>query len=183
MPSHMIFVAVRARCRGVLAVVAAAGIAATSTGCATLAPSVPAGYTGPKVVIADSGVKHDRSRGSVFAVSTINGQRTYNSVMHTRNRRDSATLKLEIIARSVPVAPMRLGILGISENAAPIGAIVDELSGKFRRVEGEVDFNPVEGRSYRVTGNLAPALSCVWVEEASTQEIVTEKVCVEEADD
>lgn len=149
------------------------------SGCATFAPSVPKGYSGPTVVINDSGQQDDGSRGTFFAVTAIDGKTVANSLAATRQSSygQGFALSAYFVSRLVPVRPMRLRIVGTHQTAAPIHEMAARLAGTFQRVQGEVEFSPVEDGVYRVTGTLDPKQSCVWVEEERSQAVVTERVC------
>jgi hypothetical protein len=45
------------------------------------------------------------------------------------------------------------------------------------QVDHPVDFKPVQGKAYEVTGELTKESTCVWVADVETKQPVTEKVC------
>ncbi len=76
-----------------------------------------------------------------------------------------------------PVRPMRLKLVGTHQTGAPIHEMASKMAGTFFSVDGYVEFKPVEGTTYQVTGELKKERSCVWIVDAATKNAVTEKVC------
>ena len=68
-------------------------------------------------------------------------------------------------------------LIGTHQTAAPIHEIASRMAGTFFSVEGVVDFNPVEGRGYEITGDLKKDKSCVWIADVESKQPVTEQVC------
>lgn len=148
-------------------------------GCATVSPSVPETYRGPVVTLSDTGYADGSGKGVFFAVLAIDGRDIQNSLRETRvaSQGQGFALSSRYTSRSVPVAAVKLSLVGTHQTAAPVHEIAARLAGTFFRVEGSVDFKPVEGRSYIVTGELKKERSCVWVADADSRQTVTEKVC------
>lgn len=156
-------------------------------GCATVTPAVPDDYKGPVVSLSDSVLRETTSKGIIFALSAIDGNSVHNARFETeratRARRPTLTgrperiLVMRDVSRDVPVKPMKVTLVGTHVTEAPIQAIASNMAGTFFSVEGVVDFKPVEGKKYLVTGALAKEQSCVWIADAETKQPVTAKIC------
>jgi len=165
------------------------------TGCSTLSTPVPPNYTGPLVQLADTGylesshrgaflnavTGHQESsgRGVFFAAVEINGQAINNAYRETRLASQGRGFGLRPVytRRDVPVLPMQVALSGGHESAAPIEAILFAAAGDHLSVNGVVTFNPSEGRSYFVTGELKKERSCIWIADTTSKQPVTEKIC------
>jgi hypothetical protein len=73
--------------------------------------------------------------------------------------------------------PTKVKLVGTHQTAAPIHEMASRMAGSFFSVEGVVDFKPVEGRKYIVTGELKKDRSCVWIQEDGVSQPTTEKAC------
>lgn len=153
----------------VCALLAALGL----PGCATVHDPIPAGYAGPLVWLADTGAFETRTRARLFAAVAINGQPINNAVREVRQG-GAYSLSSSLTVRSLPVAPMRVTLLGTHHGSMPILEVGGRLTGQYLEVEGEVDFRPVEGKRYEVTGKLDEQQSCVWIIEAEDRFAVPE---------
>jgi hypothetical protein len=154
-------------------------IAIAVTGCATVTNPVPEGYSGPVVSLADSGVSESGSRGRIFAVTEIDSASIENSLRQTRiaSHGQGFSLSLRQTTRVVPVRPAKLTLVGTHVTAAPIHEMAARIAGTFFSIDGTVDFKPVQGKAYEVTGELTKESTCVWVADVETKQPVTEKVC------
>lgn len=149
------------------------------SGCVSFSSSIPEGYQGPVVQLADTGYRESNSKGIFYAVMTIDGKDIDNSIRETRaasNGRGSY-LVARYTTRPVPVMPMKIKLIGTHQTAAPIHELVSRAAGTFYEVEGVVDFQPVEGRSYIVTGELKKNASCVWIADSQTRQLASQKLC------
>ena len=68
--------------------------------------------------------------------------------------------------------PARFTVSGATIYSSPILAMVNPTC----TVEGEVEFTPVEGHTYAVTGRLDRDGCGVWIQEASTGQVVGTRV-------
>lgn len=155
------------------------GLAVFLTGCATVAPSVPDGYKGPVVRLEDTGYPDGGGKAVFFAAMSIDGIDINNSMRQTRmaSSGQGFHLSARYIVRDVPVRPMKVKLIGTHQTAAPIHEMAARMAGTFFSVEGTVDFKPVEGKYYSVSGELTKEKSCVWIEDAHSKELSSEKVC------
>ncbi len=148
-------------------------------GCATIPPPVPDGYAGPTAVLSDSGLPDSRSRATLFSALALDGQPLADSLTATRkasfNQGFAITVRLS--SRKIKAVPAKVRIIGTHQTGAPIHELAARAAGTFFSVEGTVDFKPVEGRYYTVTGKLSKEQSCVWIVDDEKFEQVTEKVC------
>jgi hypothetical protein len=71
---------------------------------------------------------------------------------------------------------MKVRIKSSHTTGAPIHAIFSQVAGSFYSVEGVVDFSPAPGGRYAVKGELRKEGSSVWIEDANTDQRVTEKI-------
>ena len=71
---------------------------------------------------------------------------------------------------------MKLKLRGTHITGAPIHARFSQAAGTFFSVEGTVEFTPSPGGYYEVKGELKKEGSSVWIEDARTDERVTEKI-------
>lgn len=153
----------------VCALLAALGL----SGCTTVRDPIPEGHTGPLVWLADTGAFETRTRARLFAAVAINCQPINNAVREVRQG-GAHSLSSILTVRGLPVAPMRVKLLGTHHGSMPILEIGGRLTGQYLEVEGEVDFQPIEGKRYEVTGKLDEKQSCVWIIEAEDRYTVPE---------
>jgi hypothetical protein len=148
-------------------------------GCATVAPSIPDSYTGPRATLQDTGTSEDGSKARVFAALELDGQAVQNSLRETRmaSQGRGFSLSPRYTTREIPARPVKLKLIGTHVTAAPIHEIASRTAGTFFSVEGDVTFTPEAGRTYFVTGELAKDRSCVWIEDRSTNSPVVQKIC------
>lgn len=146
-------------------------------GCSTYQP-VPEGYKGATATISDSGRAEDASKAQLFALTEIEGNRIMNSFWASSNASYGKGFALTVVIseRQVPSRPMKVALRGSHTTAAPIHAIASKMAGSFHSVEGVVDFTPKPNGRYVVKGDLKKDMSSVWIEDAETGQIVTEKI-------
>jgi hypothetical protein len=149
------------------------------TGCATFSPSIPDTYKGPVASVADTGRQEDGTKGQFFVLTEIDGRSIENSLHETRSASSGQGFALtsRFTTRSVPATALKVKLIGTHLAAAPIQAMVGRAAGTFFSVDGVVDFKPVEGKKYVVTGELKKERSCVWIQEDGAAQPATEKVC------
>lgn len=153
-------------------------LAALLAGCATLHEPVPQGYTGPTAFLADSGFSEDGTKAQFFALLEVDGQSVDNTIFASRRAsyNQGFALTTAYIQRPVPAQKMQVKLIGTHQTAAPIHELVSRAAGTFFSVEGVVEFIPEPGNSYVVAGELKKEGSSVWIEEASTKRVVTNKI-------
>jgi hypothetical protein len=146
-------------------------------GCATHKP-VPKDYSGPIATIADSGLSEGSTKAQFFVLSEIDGNKIPTSVGASAgaNSGQGFALKTNFVTRDVPAKPMKVKLLATHSTGAPIHAMFSQAIGTFFAVEGIVEFNPQPNGKYIVKGELKKEGSSVWIEDASTNQPVTEKV-------
>lgn len=154
--------------------VAATFLMASLGGCATLAPSVPEGYTGPVAVIKDSVKPLSQSKADFFYISEINDQRVEDSRARTLriNQGRGFSMSPSVIERNVPAQKATFTIVGRTEYAAPILALTNTVY----QVTGKVTFSPETYRHYVVRGELGQNYSAVWLEDEATGKLIGEKI-------
>jgi hypothetical protein len=156
-----------------------AAFAFALTGCATVSEPVPPDYTGPVVSLSDTGAPEGGSKAQFFALLEVDGSDVMNSLRETRMASQGQGFSLTSVytTRNVPVRPMKAKLIGTHQTAAPIHEVASRMAGTFFSVDGIVDFKPVEGKRYEVTGELKKERSCVWIADAETKAEATERVC------
>ena len=154
-------------------------LALSLSGCATVAPSIPANYTGPRATLQDSGAAESDSKGRVFAALEIDGERVNNSLRETRlaSQGRGFSLSFRLTDREVLAKKLKVKLIGTHIVAAPIHEIASRAAGTFFSIEGEVELIAEAGEAYIVTGNLSKEKSCVWVMRRSGSSPATDKVC------
>lgn len=154
-------------------------IATLAAGCATVSDPVPADYKGPVVAVADTGAPDGGGKGRFFALLEVDGKPVANALGETRSASygQGFALSARYTTRNLPARPMKVKLTGTHQTAAPIHAMAARMAGTYFSVEGTVDFNPAEGKSYQVVGELAKERSCVWIAEKDSSQPATEKVC------
>lgn len=147
------------------------------SGCASYKP-IPENYTGPIATVTDSGETEDRNKKLIFSLIEIDGHSIENSFFESRraSANQGLTLNLRVTERDVPAHSMKVKLKASHATGAPIHEIASRAMGTFFDVEGVVDFSPVPGGHYLVTGILAKNGSSVWIEDSITHQVVTEKI-------
>jgi hypothetical protein len=154
-------------------------IATLLPACATVSSPVPEGYKGAVVQLSDTGYQESGGKGAFFAALAVDEKDIDNAIRRSRlaSQNHGFALTMRYKTRDLPVSPMKVRITGTHQTAAPIHELAARATGSFCSVEGVVDFKPVEGRSYVVTGELKKSASCAWIADEQSLAPVTEKVC------
>jgi hypothetical protein len=145
------------------------------TSCASLAPALPEGYTGPTAVLKDSAKLYTASKADMFYALMINGDKVDNTLFATRaaNAGRGRYMTVKKFERKVAAGvPLKLNLNARTHYAAPIMALTSTVYA----VEGDVSFTPEAGKTYVVRGQLGETYSAVWVEEETTKEVVGQKI-------
>lgn len=147
-------------------------------GCAATYKPVPDGYTGPIAAIKDTAEDESSSKARLFYVESIDGNEIENASVATRRNSTNTGFRVftRIVIRDIPIRPMKLKIVGTHVTGAPIHEIAARVAGTFFSVEGVLDFTPKEGVLYGVRGELKKDASRIWIENATTNEIVSEVI-------
>ena len=145
--------------------------------CAAYRP-VPEGYIGPVAIVGDTGNQEDGTRARIFAMVEVDGQRIENSFGATASANQGRGFSLTTvhIARRVPIRQMKVRLRGSHVTGAPIHAMFSQMAGTFHSVEGETEFLPEAGERYIVRGELNKEGSSIWIENAATNQAVTDIV-------
>jgi len=144
------------------------------TGCESLKPALPEGYTGPTAMLKDSAKVISGSKVDFYIVERINGNRVKNSQIQTEKENSGRGLSMTpvIMQRPVAAAPLQLEIAARTGYAAPIQTLL----GPIYEVKGRVEMTPEAGKTYVVRGELGETYSSVWIEEESTGALVGKKI-------
>jgi len=148
------------------------------TSCASSYKPVPDDYTGPTATISDSGIVESQSKAQLFAVTAIDGNPIANSFGATAHASAGQGLRIikSLVERQVPAHAMKITLEASHTTGAPIHALFSQAAGTFFSVKGTLDFTPKPGGKYVVKGELKKDGSSVWLEDAETHQLVTEKV-------
>lgn len=155
-------------------IVLTVALLAPLSGCATFAPSVPEGYSGPVAIIKDSVKSHSRSKADFFYLSEINGQPIENSRVRTLQRNQGRGFNMSpfVVERNVPAQQATFTLVGRTEYAAPILALTNTVY----QVSGKITFTPEKYRNYVVRGELGESYSAVWLEDESDGKTIGERI-------
>ncbi len=128
--------------------------------------------------IEDSGFAEDGALAQLFVVAAVDGKGVPNSLRETAAASRSTWFNQNAVftGREIPVKPTKLTLRGRYRTRAPIHEIASRADGTFFSVEGDVQFTPVVEGRYVVKGELRKEGSSVWLEDAATGKVVTEKV-------
>ncbi|MES2632276.1 MAG: hypothetical protein V4669_04850 [Pseudomonadota bacterium] len=153
---------------------AAAVLSVSLTGCATFAPSVPEGYSGPVAIIKDSVKTLSQSKADFFYISEIDGKRMEDSRVRTlrMNQGRGFNMSPSAIERNVPAQKATFTLVGRTEYAAPILALTNTVY----QVTGKITVSPETYRSYVVRGELGENYSAVWLEDETSGKVIGEKI-------
>ncbi|AOF81962.1 putative lipoprotein [Methyloversatilis sp. RAC08] len=128
--------------------------------------------------VIDSGEIEDASKGRLFYLASVDGNRVSNTAAGESRRASSGQgfrLSPQFPSRLVPVKPLKVVVVGTHATGAPIHEIASRMSGNFRSVEAELDFTPEADKVYIVKGNLEKDSSAVWIEDAMSGQPVTKR--------
>lgn len=128
--------------------------------------------------ITDSWIFESSKKAQLFMVTEVDGQSIQNSDTESSSlsKGAGARLYIAITARDVPAKPLKLKLVATHITGAPIHEIFSQAAGTFYSVKGVVDFTPAAGGKYVVKGILKKEGSSVWLEDAVTGQVVTEKI-------
>ncbi|BBE52108.1 hypothetical protein OYT1_ch2596 [Ferriphaselus amnicola] len=138
-------------------------------GCASLPPSLPAGYIGETATIQDTDHRIDTGKADIFYLSKIDGTLIQNCRSETRRASNGQgdNLSTVLLKSSVPIGSHKFTIVGRTEYAMPIRA----LAGDVYQVTGDIEFSPKPNGKYVIRGSLSETESSVWIENLETSEI------------
>jgi hypothetical protein len=145
--------------------------------CATYVP-VPSGYSGPTAQMLDTGFQETGGKGQLFYVEAVDGNTIENARITTARASHGRgfNLSISMTGRHVKAQPTRFRVVGTHVTAAPIHEIASRTAGTFFRVEGDIDFTPIAGKTYAVAGTLTKKEASVWIEDWETKQPVTKKI-------
>lgn len=132
---------------------------------ACAAKPIPDGYSGPVARVNDTSTPRSGTSIDFFYLAEVNGRRIPDSVTNTRqaNYGRGFSMTPRVIDREIPAEPSTVRIVGRTEHAAPILALMN----KVYQVSGEMQFTPEPNQYYLVKGVLGDDYSAVWIENAS----------------
>ncbi len=120
----------------------------------------------PHAKIATSHIDAGADRVDTFRVTTVDGRQ-----VGTYSDEPAKTIGQDTSVEIAAGRPVRVGIEGLARYRNP----VKTLFWSALRVEGGVDFVAPAGAQYVVRGDIGPAGSAVWIEDAQTHEVVVRK--------
>lgn len=128
--------------------------------------------------IADSWNSEGSKKAQLFMVTEVDGQAIQNSDTESSSlsKGAGARLYVAITTRDVPAKPLKLKLVATHTTGAPIHGLFSQAAGTFYSVSGVVDFTPMADGKYVVKGVLKKDGSSVWIEDAATGQVVTEKI-------
>jgi len=142
------------------------------TSCAVPTYQIPAGYTGPKARILNSG-----GHSELFNVYKIDGLHNNTTCPSGRTFNNYSREPLSECYNEIAARKTTITICGREDYVSDGAALFDIVSGGQRKsVSGDVELNAKPGGVYVVRGQLGRASSSVWIEEANTGKIVTRKI-------
>lgn len=145
------------------------------SGCASLSPSVPADYSGPRARLEDSSIVHSNSKADMFVAEQIDGNDIDNSMRRSQQASQGRGFELTTLpwGRSIVAGrPIKVAVKGRTVFAAPIQA----LTGTVYQVKGVVELTAKPDTTYIVRGEFTDQYSAVWLEDASSKAVVGKKV-------
>ena len=155
-------------------ILATLAVALALVGCATVAPSVPEGYTGPVATVKDSYTSLGTSTANLFYLNKLDGREIGDAMRETRmaSYGHGAALTAVVPDRKVPAQEATFHIVGRTVHAAPI----QSLTQAEYQVIGDVHFAPQPDRVYVVRGELDSTHSAVWIEDDQTHAVMGKKI-------
>ena len=146
---------------------------AATLGACTSSP-IPDGYTGPIASVTDSMTQRSATSVDIFYLAKIDGRSIDESLSATRSRNYGRGFAMDpvIVSRDVPAREETFTIVGRTDYAAPILALVN----KVYEVSGETRFAPEPNKAYMVRGTLGDEGSAVWIEERDSGKLVGRKI-------
>jgi hypothetical protein len=152
--------------------------ALTLSGCALPQDPLPTGYEGPVAVVADTTRSETSNKAQIFAITEVDGQKIQNAFSASRSASENKGFSLLAVAMNhrIPAHPVKVTLRASHATGAPIHELMSRAAGNFYEVEGVVDFTPTPQGRYIVNGILAKEGSSVWIEDADTHRLVTDKI-------
>lgn len=152
----------------------ATGLLIAASGCASLSPAVPDGYSGPVAVVKDSVRTFSERKADFFYLSEIDGRTIEDSRLRTLKVNQGRGLNMTpaVVERNVPAQKATFTLVGRTEYAAPILTLTNTVY----QVTGKVTFTPETYRSYVVRGELGESYSAVWIEDEITGKAVGNRI-------
>ncbi|MBL4864905.1 MAG: hypothetical protein JKY67_00840 [Pseudomonadales bacterium] len=137
-------------------------ISISVSGCATVNPSIPNDYYGPRAIIIDSENRIDKGKADLFYLSHINGLKIKDSRSESlrASYQQGNNLTTVILETEVPSRKQIFTIVGRTEYAMPARAFV----GAVYEVKGDISFTPAPIGKYVIKGTLGKYTSTVWIE-------------------
>lgn len=141
---------------------------------ACVSTSLPKGYSGPTANLKDSAQTHSNSKADLFCVTKIDDRNIADSLTATLVGKQGMGFILipSILERPLPAQPITLELKARTVYAAPI----QEMFGKVYTVSGTIPFRPKPNGAYIVKGKLGPEEQSIWIEDAETGSVVSEKI-------
>lgn len=157
--------------------IVSAALALLLAACAT--QLVKDDYAGPTAMVRDTysnfvaTTLFKAGHADFFVMARADGKFIENALQKTAsaNQGRGFTLAPYDHERRVPVRPIKAELRAEVFYSAPISSLLHDT----RAVSGTVNFDPVAGESYIVTGELRDGYSAVWIATADGR-LVTEKI-------
>lgn len=131
-------------------------------------------YAGiPTFLISGTGRVEDPTTLQTFSVVEFIGVEALPSQAGCGSISIGAGVPARCIGSEVPARPMKVRLRGAHRTDTVDQEVARRANGTLCSVEGVVEFIPVAGHQYVVTGTLAPGRSAVWVEDTMTKQPAT----------
>lgn len=139
-------------------------------GCATYQSSMPDSYKGETARIQDTETRIDDGKADLFYLSHVDGGKIRNSRLLSLQRSygQGGLLTTDLQEHFVPAAEQTITIVGRTTYAMPLRAMLATVY----EVKGDIVFSPKPGAVYVIKGQLSDEESMVWLEDATSGEIV-----------
>jgi len=116
----------------------------------------------------------------LYSFTEVDGVKTTNRHMENPSfLEDSRLMRGRISPSGVPARPVRVKLVAMRKAYSRAEEETLKARGQLSYLEGVIDFRPVDGERYYVTGTMDSIHPEVWIAKAGTQERVTEKVTTE----
>lgn len=137
-------------------------------------PATPPDYTGETANVADRIVAVSPQRLHVFEMTQVDGRRLASSSTATTRAGEGGAMTVTPVplTNELPLRTARVRLQAAVQYASPVLT----MQNPHCRTVGDVDFTPVEGRRYAVTGRIGDDACEVWIEDLATKEAVTDKL-------
>jgi hypothetical protein len=118
------------------------------------------------------------SSGHLFVISTIDGSKVHNAIFTMEMQegyRQSYGRKIYPATTGVRIPARKLKVVLVATTyfVGSRGSFASETPDKSSGVFGEVEFEPVADKFYRINGKIGRNGSEVWIEDYETKEVVT----------